>query len=631
MFITMMRKHTKSILIKVMVGLIGVVFVFWGIYSFRERPGSKIAYVNGDLITGLEYDAVYRDMLDALQKQYREYWSDNLIKVFQLRQRALNSLIEKRLISQEAGRLGLGVTDEEVSDAILTYPAFQVNGEFDEGRYRSLLRHNRMEPSDFESGIKLELLEEKIRQLITCFFPTTDKEVLDYYTYSKEKINVGFVSLNPEDFKEEVEVRQDEKKAYFEQNKERYRVPEKIKIAYLSMEPSDFEDKVTVTEEEISDYYELNQERFKDPEQVKARHILFKVAPNASESEEAEAKEGALAILKRARAGEDFSELAKKHSQDLSASNGGDLGYFQRGKMAKPFEDLAFGLKPGELGGPVRTKFGWHIIKVDDVKEASIKTLADVRDEIIETLKRDVGRDMARERLLSLMDQMPYDIDLTTYAAQHGLTATESDYFPKKGNVPGLGGDERFKKSIYSLEKGEVSDVIAHNDRFYLIQVVDSKDSYIPEMSEVSDQVHKDFIDHLSLAAAKKEAEGYLEELKGGADWFEVAKSKGLKTDETGFFSRGQSIPKIGQAPLLREAAFSLSSEERYPDQAFEVDKKVYIISWLDNEGIDREDFDKERESFRQALLLAKVRRISNAWLQSLRDKAEIEIVTPLE
>jgi len=631
MFITMMRKHTKSILIKVMVGLIGVVFVFWGIYSFRERPGSKIAYVNGDLITGLEYDAVYRDMLDALQKQYREYWSDNLIKVFQLRQRALNSLIEKRLISQEAGRLGLGVTDEEVSDAILTYPAFQVNGEFDEGRYRSLLRHNRMEPSDFESGIKLELLEEKIRQLITCFFPTTDKEVLDYYTYSKEKINVGFVSLNPEDFKEEVEVRQDEKKAYFEQNKERYRVPEKIKIAYLSMEPSDFEDKVTVTEEEISDYYELNQERFKDPEQVKARHILFKVAPNASESEEAEAKEGALAILKRARAGEDFSELAKKHSQDLSASNGGDLGYFQRGKMAKPFEDLAFGLKPGELGGPVRTKFGWHIIKVDDVKEASIKTLADVRDEIIETLKRDVGRDMARERLLSLMDQMPYDIDLTTYAAQHGLTATESDYFPKKGNVPGLGGDERFKKSIYSLEKGEVSDVIAHNDRFYLIQVVDSKDSYIPEMSEVSDQVHKDFIDHLSLAAAKKEAEGYLEELKGGADWFEVAKSKGLKTDETGFFSRGQSIPKIGQAPLLREAAFSLSSEERYPDQVFEVDKKVYIISWLDNEGIDREDFDKERESFRQALVLAKVRRISNAWLQSLRDKAEIEIVTPLE
>jgi len=631
MFITMMRKHTKSILIKVMVGLIGVVFIFWGIYTFRERPGSKIAYVNGDLITGQEYDAVYRDMLEALQKQYREYWSDNLIKVFQLRQRALNSLIDKRLISQEAGRLGLRVTDEEVSDAILTYPAFQLNGEFDEGRYRSLLRYNRMEPSDFESGIKLDLLGQKIRQLITCFFPITDREVMDYYTYRKEKINIGFVSLNPEDFKEEVAVRQDEKKAYFEENKEKYRVSEKIKIAYLSVDPSDFMDKVTVTEQEISDYYELNQQRFKDPEQVKARHILFKVAPNASESEEGEAKEEALAILKRARDGEDFSELAGKYSQDPSASKGGDLGYFNRGKMAKPFEDLAFGLKPGELGGPVRTKSGWQIIKVDDVKEATIKTLPDVRDEIMETLKRDVSQDMARERLLSLMDQMPYDVDLITYAAQHGLTATESDYFPKNENVPGLGGDERLQKSIDSLEKGEVSEVIAHEGKFYLIQVVDSKDSYIPEMSEVSDQVQRDFIDHVSLAAAKEGAEGYLQELKGGADWLELAKSKGLEVDETGFFTRGQSIPKIGYAPLLDEAAFSLSSEERYPDQVFDVNKKVYIIRWLDRKGVNSEDFDKEKDSFKQALLLAKERRISNAWLQSLRDKAEVEIVTPLE
>jgi peptidyl-prolyl cis-trans isomerase D len=631
MFITTMRKHTKGILIKVIVGLIAVVFIFWGIYTFRERPGSKIAYVNGDLITGQEYDAAYRDMLEALQKQFRENWSDSLIKAFQLRQRALNSLIDKRLISQEAGRLGLRVTDGEVSDAILTYPAFQVNGQFDEGRYRSLLRYNRMQPSDFESGIKQDLLGQKIRQLMTCFFPITDREVMDYYAYRKEKINIGFVSLHPEDFKEGVTVRQDEKKAYFEENKERYRVPEKIKIAYLSVDPSDFMDKVTVTEEEISDYYELNQERFKNPEQVKARHILFKVAPNASESEEGEVKEEALAVLKRARAGEDFSELARKYSQDPSASEGGDLGYFKRGTMAKPFEDLAFGLKPGELGGPVRTKSGWDIIKVDDVKEATVKTLPDVRDEIMETLKRDVGQDMARERLLSLMDQMPYDVDLITYAAQHGLTATESDYFPKDEEVPGLGGDERLQKSIDSLKKGEVSEVIAHEGKFYLIQVVDSKGSYIPEMSEVSDQVQRDFIDHLSLAAAKQAAEGYLQELKGGADWLELAKSKGLEVEETGFFTRGQSIPKIGYAPVLGEAAFSLSSEERYPDQVFDVNKKVYIIRWLDRKGVNSGDFDKEKESFKQALLLAKEKRISNAWLQSLRDKAEVKIVTPLE
>jgi len=631
MFITMMRRHTKGILVKAMIGLIAVVFVFWGVYSFREKPGLKIAYVNGDLITGQEYEAVYREMLDSLQKQYRNYWNDNLIKVFQLRQRALDSLINKRLISQEAGRLGLRITDDEVADAIRAYPAFQINGEFDEGRYGSLLRYNRMEPADFESETRSGLLGQKISQFIKCFFPVADTEIMDYYTYQKEKINIGFVSFDPQDFREKIGVKQEEKEEYFEKNKEKYRISEKIKIAYLALDPSDFEDKVTVEEKEISDFYELNQESFKDPKQIKARHILFKVSPDASQSEESEAKEQALAILERARGGEDFAALAKEYSQDPTASEGGDLGYFERGKMVEPFEELAFALKTGEIGGPVRTRFGWHIIKVDDIRDATIKTLPDVRDQIEEGLKKEISRDMAHERALSLMDQMPYNIDLATYAAQHGLEANESDYFSRDGAIPGLGEDERLKRSINSLDKGEVSEVIEHKDKFYIVQVVDSKDSYIPDISEASGQLQKDVIDHLSLVAAKKEAEAYLEELKGGATWSELAEKKNAKTDETDFFSRGGSIPKIGFAPSIFEAAFSLSSQKRYPDQVFEVNRKVYVIRWLDRKGINTEDFDKEKKAFKERLLIAKEQRISDAWLQSMKEEAEIKIVTPIE
>jgi len=631
MFITLMRKHTKGILVKVMVGLIAVVFVFWGVYAIREKPGSKIAYVNGDLITGLEYEAKYREMLDALQKQYKEYWNDSLIKAFQIKQRALNSLIEKRLISQESARIGLGVTDDEVANAIVTYPAFQVNGAFDEGRYRSLLNYNRMEPADFESAIKLELLGQKIRHVIKCFFPLTDMEIMSYYSYQKEKVNIDFVSFNPKDFKGKTKEKQDEKEAYFKEHKERYRIPEKIKIAYLVLAPSDFLDKVTVAEKEISDFYELNQESFKNPKQIKARHILLKLSPNATESETSEAKEKARSLLKRLRDGEDFETLAKKYSQGPSASKGGDLGYFTRGQMAKPFEKLAFSLKKGELGGPVKTQFGWHIIQVDDIKDATIKSFSEVRNQIVTTIKNDISKEIAHERALTLMDQMPYDINLATYAAQLGLTAKESDYFSKKGAIPGLGGDERLTKSIYSLEKGETSEIIEHKDKFYIIQVVDNKDSHIPKMSEVSVQLHNDFIDHLSLVTAKREAESYLEELKGGADWFKLAKDKGLKTDETGFFTRRENISKIGYSPLLSEVTFSLSSQKRYPDEVFEVNNKVYIIRWLAKEDINMKDFDKEKKSFKQTLLLTKDRRIFHAWLQSLKEKAEIKIVTPIE
>jgi len=631
MFITLMRKHTKGILVKVMVGLIAVVFVFWGVYAIREKPGSKIAYVNGDLITGLEYEAKYREMLDALQKQYKEYWNDTLVKAFQIKQRALNSLIEKRLISQESNRIGLGVTDDEVANAIFTYPAFQVNGKFYEGRYRSLLSYNRMEPADFESAIKLELLGKKIQNFIKCFFPLTDLEMMDYYSYQKEKVNIGFVSFNPRDLKGKMVVKQDEKEAYFKAHKEKYRIPEKIKIAYLVLAPSDFLDKVTIAEKEISDFYELNQESFKNPKKIKARHILLKVSPDASESEETNTKEKALSLLKRLKDGEDFAALAKKYSQGPTASKGGDLGYFTRGKMVKSFEELAFSLKKGEIGGPVKTRFGWHIIRIDDIKNTTIKTLSEVRNQIVTTLKNDISNEIAHERALTLMDQMPYDINLATYAAQHGLAVKETDYFPKKGTIPGLGGDERLIKSIFSLKKGETSEIIEHKDKFYIIQVVDNKDSHIPKMSEVSDQLDKDVINHLSLIAAKREAESYLEELKGGADWFELAKNKGLKTDETGFFTRRENTPKIGYSPLLSEVTFSLSSQKRYPDEAFEVNNKVYIIRWLTKEDIKMNDFDKEKKSFKQMLLLTKNRRIFNAWLQSIKEKAEIKIVTPIE
>ncbi len=630
MFITMIRKHSKSFMIKVMIGLIAVVFIFWGVSAIRGKPGSKIAYVNGDLITGLEYEAVYREMLKSLQQQYKEYWNENLIKAFQIKQRALESLINKRLISQEAARIGLGVTDEEVAHAILTYPAFQIYGEFDEGRYHSLLRQNRMEPADFESGIKSDLLGQKIDQYISSFFPISETEILHYYTYQKEKIAIGFVVFNPKDFEGTIEASETKKEEYFEANQEKYRIPAKTKIASFTIDPSDYLDKVTVAEEEISDFYELNPEQFREPEQVKARHILIRVSPDASESEDAKAKEEALAISKEARDGKDFAALARKHSQGPTASKGGDLGYFTRGQMLKPFEKLAFSLKKGEIGGPVKTQFGWHIIKVEDRKEAVFKTLPEVRDQIETSIKEDMAREMAHERMLTLLDQMPYDIDLATYAAQQGLAVDESDYFPKNGPIPGFGGDKRLKQSITSLEKGEISEIIEHDGKFYLIQVVDIRDSYIPKITEVSDHVHKDLEDHLALVAAQKEAEAYLEVLKGTTDWHELAKKRGLKTGETGFFPRGESIPTIGYAPSLSEASFTLSAQKRYPDKVLEANKRVYVIRWLDRKDIDTMDFEKEKNDYKQMLLSAQDRRIFNAWLQSLKDKAEIKIVTPV-
>jgi peptidyl-prolyl cis-trans isomerase D len=632
MFMTMMRSHSKSILIKIMIGLIGVVFVFWGIYTIRgPKPGSKIAYVNGYLISGMEYQATYRDMLIALERQYKDYWNEELIEMFQLKQKALETLIDKRLVSQEAVRLGLEVTDDEIADAVYHYPAFQVNGVFDENRYRSLLNYNRMEPADFEAGIGSELLGEKIRQFIKSFMPATKGEIIDVYTFQNEKVNLGFVVFNPEDFKSGVKAAQADMQTYFDKHKEAYRIPAQIKIDYICFDPSGFKDKVSVTEAEIADHYEYNPERFKEQSQIRARHILFSIPPDASKETEAEAKDTALEILKRAQRGENFAELAKKYSQDTSnASKGGDLGYFKKGDMVKPFEELAFSLKKGEVGGPVRTQFGWHIIKVEDIREEKVKTLDEVRDQIEAALKEDIARDMAHERALTLMDQMPYDVDLSSYAAQHGLVIKKSDFFAKKGNIPGLGTDEKLKQAIFSLDKGEVSEILEHEGKYYIFQVAGTKDSYIPSMDEVFEQLRKDVEDYLSLEAARKKAKNYLEALRGGADWQELAQQNNVIPKETGFFSRGGNIPDIGYAPSATEDAFLLSDKKMYPDHPFTVYNKVYVIRWLGNEGFKKDVFEKEKGNYVQMLSISKERRVSDHWLMALKQRASIKIVTPL-
>ena len=299
MLLSLMRKHAKSWLIKFMIGMIAIVFVFYFGYSFRSSPGLKIASVNGEVISGAEYQKVYRKLLEGLQRDYGGAWSDSLIKVFDLRNKALTNIINEKLVSQEAQKIGLDVTEEEIQQRIMAYPAFQFNGRFDEGRYRSLLLNNRMEPEDFERSIARELLQSKVEQVLVSFLPVTDGEVLDQFNFSNQKVKVSFVKFLPEDFKANIEPDDTGMENYFEEHKEDYRIPDKIKIAYLVIDPKSFEAQVKTTDLEVTNYYEDNLAKFKEEKQVQARHILFKLDKEASQEDEKKTKDRAMKILLR--------------------------------------------------------------------------------------------------------------------------------------------------------------------------------------------------------------------------------------------------------------------------------------------------------------------------------------------
>ena len=630
MLLSLMRKHAKSWLIKFLIAIIALVFVFYFGYSFTAKRGLKIAYVNGEVISGMEYQKAYRDLLEALRRQYKSVWNENLIKVFDLKNRALDNLINQRLISQEAEKLGLEVTEDEIQQAIMDYPAFQINGQFDMRRYRALLSQNRMKPEDFEAGMAKELLDAKLRQFLFAFMEVTDQELLDYYIHENEKIKVSFVQFIPDKFKKSIELDQPAMEAYFEEHREEYRAPEKIKLAYLVIDSGAFRDQVKVQDREVQDYYEYNMDTFRDPKQVKARHILFKLSQNAAEEEEKKIREKASSVLEEARQGKDFETLAKKFSEGPTGPKGGDLGYFSEGRMVKPFENAAFKLKKGEISDLVRTRFGYHIIRVEDIKETRTKPIDEVREQILETITKTISAEQAHEYALSLIDQMPYDADLAQYGKERDLEVNYTDYFSQDKSIPGIGGDEKLREAIFSMEKGETSEVIELKGKFYVFQVADRKASYLPEMAEVADKLKDDFTAHLGAKEAKATAEEYLAALKEGKDWGELAKEKGLEPEETDFFTRRGSIPKIGYAPDLLEIAFGLNRDNRYPETVFENTKGAFVVRWEASEGIDDGKYQEEKDKFRFSLMQTKHQRAFQAWIESLRKKAEIEIVTPV-
>ncbi len=629
MVLSLMRKHAQSWLIKVLIGIIAAVFIFYFGYSFRARRALKTAYVNGELITSKEYNKAHFDLMERLQREYKDLWSDDLIKTLDIKNQALDNLINQRLIGQEARRLGLNITEQEIQQAVLNYSAFQINGRFDMGRYQAMLSRNRMNPEDFEANLGQELLERKLRQFLLAFTEVTDQEVLDYYTYQNEKNNISFVHFEPDNFRESIKPDEETIKEYFEGHKERYRVPDKIKIAYLEIDPKEFEEDVQIGDDEIGSYYEYNIDKYSEPKKVKARHILFRLEEKAPEDKEKEVREKAESVLRDAREGKDFAELARKYSEGPTKSKGGDLGYFSSGQMVETFEDAAFKLNIGEISDLVRTPFGYHIIKVEDVKEAREKTLDEVRDQIIDTLIKNASVELAYEKGQKLIDQMPYDTELAQCAVGHGLETKYTDYVSQDESIPGITMNKELRETIFSLEKNETSELIELQGKYYIFQVADRKASYLPEMDAVVDNVREHVSDYLAAKEAKAAADGFLEELKKGKALEDLAKLKKLKIEKTDYFNRRGSIPKIGYDPGLMETVFRLNENKRYPNTVFENDNGSFVIRWEGYKGIDEKKYEEEKEKQRYFLMLQKHARLFESWLEYLKNNAEIKIITP--
>lgn len=623
--LSLMRKHASSWIIKFLLAAIIVVFIPWGVQRYTSGRSSRVAEVNGSIITVDEYRNTYTNLVEQVRQSFGNNFNDELIQTLQLPKRALDQLVDRTLMLQAADKLKIRVSDDELAQSISNIGAFQTAGVFDTQRYLSTLSRNQLSPETFENKQREAIIINKLQNFIAGNIKVSDVEAQQWYKWENAEVDIDYVLLDPQQIKS-IEPTADEIQAYFERHKEKYKTDPEIKVRYLYFNPDNYVAKVTVSEEDIADYYESNLEQFKSPKTVEARHILIKVDQDATPEQVEEARQRIDKVYKLAKAGQDFAELAKQYSEGPTKTKGGELGAFRRQDMVKPFSDKAFAMQAGEISEPVRTNFGWHIIKVEKVNPASTQSLDEARPEIERKLKADRSRNLAYDEAESVFDATFEGQNLVDLAKEHKLNLIKTDYFTEKKGPQGTQNARQLAAAAFKLPLNEVSDIQDFGGGYYLIEAIEKRAARIPELKDVEGAVKKDLIKEKQDAEALRQAQSIVTELKDTASLEAAAGRFNLKPQTTGFFKRNDSIPGIGYEPNIAQAAFQLSETNSFYQDAIKGQKGYYVISFRERKEPSLEGFEKDKSEIKARLLQQKGFKTLEAWLTRIKDESEIII-----
>lgn len=629
----LMRKKAQSWMIKVIFGVIIIVFVFFYGYGRKAGKGQVIAEVNGakigESLFRSKYQQAYQNLVRLYQSIYKERFNEGMIDRLGLGTRVLNELIDETLLVQEAERLSLRVSPRELQAAIHSNPAFQVEGEFNEQRFMAVLQMSDMSVDEFQEMEERNRLITKLSDLISLGgVELSDQEILDAYALENEKINLQFVRFNPTDYKDSVSVEDSEMEAYYSENSTLFETPPKVQVQYVVFGWDDFLETVEIKPEEIREEYEINRDEYRIPKRVKVSHIL--ITPEGDDGEESvdEARKKAEQILEQAEKGEDFATLAKEHSRDPdSAENGGSIGWVREGERAPEFAEQAFALEKGEIGPLIESEDGFHVVKLDDVEEARVKGFGEVEGEIRAELARAKSRQVAEAKAEEAFFTIYETKDLLSYAAERGLTLKTTGLFSKEERLEGVDGNLEFNGHAFSLEEGEVSSPLEIGGKNYLIKMIKRESPRVPAFEEVKEEVREAVLREKATEKAKAAAEEILEDMKRKKSLTESASEKGLKVDETGYFERGSAyVPQVGPLQDLGQGIFSLSLEKPILEAVVSYGSVFFVMALKEEQKVEMEEFEAEKEQYRQRVYAEKRGRVFQQWLDSLRNKSEIKI-----
>jgi peptidyl-prolyl cis-trans isomerase D len=622
-----MRRHKGWL--KWSLALVVLTFVVFYIPDFLTpsigaSPNAVVAEVEGEPITVAQFTRRYNAQVAAYRNAYGGQLNDQLLKQLGIDRQILQQLVDEEAMVAESIKQGFTVSDAEIRERILALPGFQENGKFiGEQRYRTLLQMQNppLSTTEFERQLRRALQIEKLRDALTGWMSVGDTDVAAEFRRRNEKVKLDIVPITADAFKDQVTVTDAELTAYFDKSKEKYRVGEKRKIKYAIVNVDQVRNTIKVPDAEIEAFYKQNLQQYQTPAQVRASHVLIKLEGRDEKAAQALAEE----VAKKAKSGADFAALAKQYSEDESNKDtGGDLDYFGRGRMVAEFEQAAFAMKPGEISDPVKTAFGYHVIKMVDNKPDATRPVAEVRPEIEEQLKWQKAQAEAEKIAKSLEGAIKTPADLDRIAKERGLTTIETGLVQQNEPIQGIGPQPEFSGRLFGMKEGEVTPAMRVATGWVFGTVTGRQDAYVPKLDEVRARVTDDIKLEKASEFAKQRAQEIATELKSAKDFAAAAKRRGLEVKPTELIARGSAIPDLGMSEAIDQAAFALP--QGGVSDAISTPTGTAVVRVVEKVNVTDAEIEQGREQLREEMVNQRRDRFFGAYMQKAKQGLDIAI-----
>ncbi len=631
------RSHAYTLGTRVLlIMLIGVFVFFFGVTSYfaRTRPIATVGCGSIPLVSSSgcrqimpeDIDRETRSLRNMIANVYGQN-AENVLQAMNLRQTAVEQLIEQAVILNEARRLGLSIGDDALAQTISSQSAFQTDGHFDVARYRAILRENDLLPATYENQTRDEMLSEELRTMVSNSVQVSAAEARQSFNLFAGRTNLSYIEVPYANFTAGINPTDQEVAKFYNQNKEAFREPERIKLVFIRYNPDALAGSYSPSDDEIQQFYEQNVKTlFNHPQQVRARHILIALPADATEVNKATARAKADDILKQLKAGAPFAAMAKKYSDDPGTKDkGGELGYFGKGELVKPFEDAAFSLKPGDYT-IVESQYGFHIIQVEAVKAPHVDTPEEARPKIIANLKRKSGEDVAKQDVEQDLTAAITGHNLDDLAKARGLSAVETPMVARNQPISDAPDFPQLGEKAFTLKDGEVR-AFSDAPEPYLVKLIARQPAHIPPLDQIKDLVRRTIIRVTAEGRARQTAEAMLKQVKAPADFASVAASNHLTVASTGDFPNySREVPGVGAIRGLVNAALA---EPRLPgviDKVMANDGNCYLFEVVSRTPPSAADWKSQGPEFTRQMIEHRRARAWFNFVNALKTRADIVI-----